>query len=516
MSPIAFRHSLPIALAAIMGLAACQDPSLAPQEPTPIPQGEKLKDAEIERLFIEAQQKFMEGDFDQAGQNYRAILFSKKSAKAWHALGDVHMATMEFAEAARDFQRALELEPEKRMSQVRLGQALVRAGKFDQAAEAYRKAQALAPDAPDAYRLEGAALTASSLYEEALAAYAKAAEREKDPAKKSEDFNSMGELALGKKEYQRACGYLDQAAQSSPTVERFAALAEARLKMADLKGTRDAYVQAAKLEKKDPFYWEVVGELEMKLGDRKAAREAFTSSLALEERATIHGRLAKMDLEDKDVAAAKARLDKMLAITEGASQDVQAAARLAALLGDWTMSEKLLLTMNGAPDVPDQTGLWLEIAAVRSAGGNRVGVSDACTMVKAKFEESLTPAQKKALHGPQTPPQASAAEQGAAIPEKPTVEDGAAAKQRCDEAIRASREKKGMDDALNNQAAELCQKSLMIQEILLKTGMPSAPAAAEGKDGAAEETARSEERQAPSVSIPQMPVCPPEKNPWEG
>ena len=97
---------------------------------------------------------------------------------------------------------------------------------------------------------------------------------EKDPAKQAETLQAMSVLAQKLDKHAEAIGYLERAVKLNPTAELYSALAEAALKTGDFAKTRDAYREAANIDHKDPFYWEVVGELELRLGNKEAARQA--------------------------------------------------------------------------------------------------------------------------------------------------------------------------------------------------------------------------------------------------
>ncbi|GEM_PF-1376916 len=343
-----------------------------------------------ESLYMAAQQEFIAGNFQQAAEYYQTILLREKSARAWHALGDVHMALMQFNNAAKNYEKALALEPDKRMSMMRLARALQRSGEFLRAVEVYRQAQAKDLTDPEAFRLEAEALEPLGRLDEAIDRMETSVALEKDPAKQAETLQAMSVLAQKLDKHAEAIGYLERAVKLNPTAELYSALAEAALKTGDFAKTRDAYREAANIDHKDPFYWEVVGELELRLGNKEAARQAFEASIRIKPAAPLYIGLGRLDLAEGKADAAKEMLNKALELTEGEARDVRESAHLAASLKDFALAEKLLLTLTSGEDTEDQEALWLEISAIRSLRqDSREDTEAACRQARFALLDTL-------------------------------------------------------------------------------------------------------------------------------
>ena len=509
------RPALPLflALAALLSAGAClEDPPEGPSDPVPLEKPIPVDTANLDSVYLAAQQEFIAGNYDRAAELYKEVLFQQKSARAWHALGDIHMVTMEFNTAVSDYQKALEIEPNKRMSVMRLGQAYQRSGKFLEAVESYQKAQKMDESDALAFRLEAEVLLPLGRLDEAIGRYAKAASLEKDAAKRVADFSAMANAAKRQAKFDDASNYLNRAIAETPSVQLYADLAEVRLSAKDLTGARDAWKKAAEMEKSDPFYWEAVAETELKLGDSKAARAAFEASLAVKNRASIQLALARMDLSEGKQDNAKVRLDAALGVTEGSAEDVTEAAHLAAQLRDWALAEKLLMTLDGAPDAEDQTALWGLIAALRREKGDEAGMALACAAAKKKFVESLPASQKKIYEAMERD---FSGELDEPLPEVVTPEDVQAVNLQCqtgitaatkavEEARKATDPQKRGDSPVSEQTVKLCVRAQKMNEILMRSDKPTAERMA--ADGSMSLT---------GVALPKEPACPPDSVPWK-
>lgn len=517
--------------------------------------------ASIDSLYLAGQQEFLNGNFAKAAEHYRSILFMEKSARAWHALGDVNMATMQFNAAVDAFREALKLEPQKRMSMMRLGRALQRSGRFAEAVEAYRQAQRVEPEEASAYRYESEALVPLQRIDEAIERLQKAALLEKDASQKAQNYQAMGDLEVKREKMAQAALFFEQAIAASPSVELYVALAEAELRAGRLGKSRDAFREAARIEEReaevlaahretvlkletaiaahreaarseghdnetpyreavsehekavaayrelrqrmgdraearDPFYWEAVGELELRLKDTAAAREAFLNSLQIAPRALVHIALGRLALTEGDDGEAREQLGQALSVTEGTSQEVREMAHMAARLKDWSLAEKLLLTLLDSEDTEDMELLWLEIAALRQALGREDGVTEACTKANEAFS-AKHPRVKSSC-----PP--SGASSPLSMPAH-SIDDQEMA--RCQRAMSDAQQGK-LD---GNEALLACQKIFEQQAAFSKlakdSGLPSTPIAGEAIREACP--------QVPGADISWKPKCPPDDAPWQ-
>lgn len=487
-----------ISLGVVVG--ACQErPSVPTAEKNDAPMvadaGEIPSDPnDVQSIYFAGQQEFINGNFAKAAEHYRSVLLVEKSARAWHALGDVNMATMQFDAATDAFREAIRIEPSKRLSVMRLGQALQRGGRFGEAVEVYRQAQAMKPGDADAFRLEAEALVPLRRFDEAIERLMKAASLEKNPAQRARDYQAMAELELKREDMARATGFFEQAIAAEPSVELYAALADAALRDGRLEKSRDAFREAAVRDAKDPFYWEAVAELELRLGNRAAAREAFAKSIQVMPRALIHVALGRLELSEGRQEAAREQLSLALSTSEGAAQEVREAAHLSASLKDFALAEQLLLTLPDGEDTEDRDALWREIAAIRAAlGKGDESVAEACAKAgeafSARFPKVAAVVKACADSSPEALRLANDPEALAREIEK------------CHRAMDASRQGK-VESA---EALDACQALFAYQNALARNAKARPDAKSPDHVSC---PAKAEDR-------PRLPECPPSEVPWQ-
>lgn len=354
--------------------------------------------ANAESLYLAGQQEFIAGEFATAAEHFRKALGLAPSARVWHALGDAQLAQARFSDAAAAFRSAIELEPKKRLSWMRLGRCLINSGRLSEAIEAYREAQALQPDDAIAYREEAEALIALERDEEAIARLDKALGLDAEGA--AADLKLIGQLRAKRGEWTLAVEAMRRSAQAHPDAGIYSELGDALVRSGDFPGARDAFGEAARLDPKDPFAWELVGELELRLGDRAAARAAFEAALKVKERPLPQLALGRMELVDGKREEARKRFDLALeAATGEQANEAREIARFAGELGEWDSAEKLLAMLAAEEEGAKDASLWLELAGARQALGNKAAVAEACAAVKALGGGQSCPPKAPAVVG---------------------------------------------------------------------------------------------------------------------
>ena len=91
------------------------------------------------------------GDLSAAAAGYARVIESQPDADAFFNFGNILYQLAREGEAAEQYVKALELDPDFAEAWNNLGNALVAIGKSDDAVMAYRRALALEPDYPDAH-----------------------------------------------------------------------------------------------------------------------------------------------------------------------------------------------------------------------------------------------------------------------------------------------------------------------------------------------------------------------------
>jgi tetratricopeptide (TPR) repeat protein len=337
-----------------------------------------------ESLYLAGQQEFVEGDAERAVESFRRAILLRPSAKLYHAMGDALLAQVKFSDAASAFREAVRIEPNKRISLMRLGRCLLNSGGSAEAVEVFRRAQALNPDDAEAYREEAAALQNLHREDEAVARLEKAAGL--SPSGGDRDFKTVGQIREKQGRYAEAAAAFSRSAELKPDSAVYAQLGEVQVRALNFQGARVAYEEAAKLDSADPWHWEVVGELRERLGERDKAREAFEASLKVKDRPTPHLSLGRLSL----LANRRPEAEKELELAMGALggtvvSEVRDVAAFAMELDRPALAEKLVAMLAGEEDPKSgkkDPELFLELARVRRVLKDAKGVAEACRQAK--------------------------------------------------------------------------------------------------------------------------------------
>jgi tetratricopeptide (TPR) repeat protein len=319
-----------------------------------------------ESLYLAAQQEFIAGQFTEAADHLRKSLLLSPSAKAFHSLGDALVAQARFAEAADAYREAVRLDPSKHLSWMRLGRCLLNSGRANEGVEAYRRAQALKSDDLAAAHEEVEALLAARRDDEAVAALERTVVA--DPEASARDLKLIGQIRARQERWADAVTALRRAVAVQADADAFNQIGEALARLADLPGARDAFQEAARLDPKDPFAWELVAEVEEKLGRRDSAKAAFESSLKVKDRPGPHLGLARLALAGGEGALARRELDAALGAATGeTASEAREIAAFALRLGDAAVAVKLLEMLATEPESGKDPALLRQLAAAYEA-----------------------------------------------------------------------------------------------------------------------------------------------------
>jgi tetratricopeptide (TPR) repeat protein len=102
-------------------------------------------------LLSEAEEAEDRGDLAAAARGYARVIESRPDAEAFFNLGNIFYQLAREGEAAEQYLKALDLDPEFAEAWNNLGNALVAIGKPDDGVRAYRRALTLEPEYPDAH-----------------------------------------------------------------------------------------------------------------------------------------------------------------------------------------------------------------------------------------------------------------------------------------------------------------------------------------------------------------------------
>ena len=129
----------------------------------------------VDTAFVKARELHESGQLAEAAHIYRSILTAEPAHfDAAHLLGLVYLQRGEYADAERQFSRAIEINPHIEGAYNNRGNALKRLERLDEALVSYDKAIALKPDFAEAFNNRANALQVLNRPDSALASYDKA------------------------------------------------------------------------------------------------------------------------------------------------------------------------------------------------------------------------------------------------------------------------------------------------------------------------------------------------------
>ncbi len=191
------------------------------------------------------------GDPDKAIEDYReASRLDPLDGDVITAIGAILVGKGQLEEAGKEFQHALDRNPDDTGSLFQLGYILDQQGKPKESVPLYQKLVKLLPADARGWHALGAALDClPGRLREALAAFQKAVDL--DPSK-ARNFRDLGEVQFELKGFQAAEKSLAKAAEMDPKDDlTWMGLARTRTQLQKYKEGADAYEKAAELRPKD-------------------------------------------------------------------------------------------------------------------------------------------------------------------------------------------------------------------------------------------------------------------------
>lgn len=368
--------------------------------------------------------------YDIGNQQYHCGLFAaaeeslatsakiKAEARTFHALGEAQLVQEKWDAAEKSYRRAVELEPGKRESWVRLAQAAAHLRHFDDAHAAAAKADALDPNRPDADRADADAYTAAGDYAKAVDVLHQA-EKHGAPAdvlasteqevqvltlqirKLKKDKATEVRLADAQAQLAEAIEReisLEKEAKPADLIELYRNLADARLAAGQMHEAEDALEKSSQLDAKDFVSPRLVGILRERRGDAAGAREALLASLKVQpKQAMPFIVLGRLDAAAGNLDAAKDDFSKALANEDGKDAlETRQLAALALKVGALDKAEALYKTLDDDPLVSAQVGFWLERAHASEALHHADEVKKACERAHELVESIACPPKGEA------------------------------------------------------------------------------------------------------------------------
>jgi tetratricopeptide (TPR) repeat protein len=209
------------------------------QTPTVLP--------ELTSSFHQALELHQAGRLEEASEVYLRILKAYPNHfDSLHLLGVIYSQQGNHAEAVRQIDASLKVNPKVHFAYSNLGNSLRGLKRFDEALANYDKALALKPDNAEAFNNRGNALLELKRFVEALASYDKAVALKTDYA---EAFNNRSHALLCLKQAKDALGSSDKALELNPNfAEAFNNRGNALLQLARLGEALASYDKALALK----------------------------------------------------------------------------------------------------------------------------------------------------------------------------------------------------------------------------------------------------------------------------
>lgn len=319
-------------------------------------------------------------------------------ARTFHALGDAYLVAEQWEKARAAYRKAVDLDPKKRESWLRLSQLAYRAHDFDAALDQANRACALDAQRSDCHRARADALAGLGRYREGVAALQKAEgmgtaqdrklclEREVDLLQKQMlKLRRTPDETLGDASEALADAMERLMTVSPPDAQRYRELADARLGAGDRVRAEAALQKAAELDAKDFVSPRLVGMLREKRGDLPGARAALARSIQVQDRqAMAHILLGRLDAAAGDLPSAQREFDLALANEDAKdAHETRELAELALRVGRGDKAEALYKMLDDDPELSAQVGFWLDRARVASVLVHGSQVAYACTKAHA-------------------------------------------------------------------------------------------------------------------------------------
>lgn len=215
----------------------------------------------------------------------RAIQLQPNGDDAHRLLAEILQKRGETEEAFEEFQRAVDVRPNYWGNHRALGLAYYQEGRFAEATESVRRMTELQPDLPQGFQILGVIYHSTGDLENARKNYERAIELGPSPA----SYSNLGTIHYRQGNYAEAARMYEQALELGPnSPTRHRNLGDARLKLGDTSGAREAYSRARELTEdmlqvnpRDALELARLGVYEAKLGDVESARRHSMDALAL-------------------------------------------------------------------------------------------------------------------------------------------------------------------------------------------------------------------------------------------
>jgi tetratricopeptide (TPR) repeat protein len=339
--------------------------------------------------YLAGQSAYLKGDFATAHKEFAEVkALNPGDPRLPAAEGEVYLAEVKLTEAIEAFEAATKLDPKRGTNWSRLGYLYGLKGEKDKSRAALEKALAANPRDFNALDSMADLQLADGKLDDAVKSLVTASEAAPDGV---EYALRAAEMLKKNKRDGEALALLENALKKGVKgAPIYAELGDRYVRAQRLPEALAAYTEAAKLDPKDPAFWELVGELRAKLGQAAEAEEAFRASLKVKDRGVVHVALARLCLTKKDDACVKLELDKALETSTGEeTRETMELAELLATLG--RKKDALELFRQLSEESEQKTNLELHLRTARLAKELKDEVTEkaACTRALSNGQAGL-------------------------------------------------------------------------------------------------------------------------------
>jgi tetratricopeptide (TPR) repeat protein len=328
--------------------------------------------AHADGLYLAGSTEYMKGDLPKAQEHFEhASRLNPQDPRLPAALGEVYFGLGKLDQALLQFQKAAALDPERATNWTRVGMVQMLKGNRAEAQSALDKALKLNPDDPLAHETLAEMALREGKVEEAVQSLLRAAAAVPPEMKTAVYLRAAGEL-IKRERRTEARAVFDEALEAGVrTPEILTELADLCVQEAKFDQALELYREAAGKSKQDSTLWQVVGELYLRQGKWGDAEAAFRDSLRVKDRAVVHVALGRLALTRKDFSAAKAELDKALAVATGEVRESLELAEFLAALNRKKDALALLATVLDDPPTRENQQLWSQAIRLAQKLGDR-------------------------------------------------------------------------------------------------------------------------------------------------
>lgn len=331
--------------------------------------------------YVQGQSAYLKGDFEAAHKAYAEVRkLNPDDPRLNVAEGEVYLSEVKVDDAIKSFEAAAKADPKRGTTWSRLGYLYALKRDRTRAHDALEKALAANPRDYNALESLADLQLEEGKPKEALDNLMKAADYAPDTAKAELVLRLTGELEKAGRG-DEVLSLLEAATSKGlQSAVVFGELGDRLVKANRLEEASKAYTAAAKLDAKDPAYWELAGEVLARLERPDEAKAAFNASLGVRDRGVVHVALARLCQAKKDDACVTAELDKALEKSTG--EEVRETLDLAELLYSVGRKKDALELYRSVSEEGEQKGnfeLHLRTARLARELKDEVNVKAACT-----------------------------------------------------------------------------------------------------------------------------------------